>query len=73
MKWISVDEKEPELGEECLVCSHDNCYFLATLCDDCWFPFILPDFETRKKVITHWMKLPKLPKRKKNDNRINPI
>lgn len=61
IEWISV-KIEPEYGGEYLVCSKDNCYALATLIEEGWFPFVGPDFKTINFEVTYWMPLPEPPK-----------
>lgn len=68
-KWISVEERLPEVGEVVLVrakvkphesVSHDALTFASYWNDECWVVDFLDD--TDEIIVTHWMLLPSVPK-----------
>jgi hypothetical protein len=62
MEWIKCSDRMPEILEECLVCSKDQSYALATYLKVGFIPFCGADFRVIKFKVTHWMPLPQPPK-----------
>lgn len=61
--WNHIIDKFPQNGQEVIVCSENDCFEFATFMKGEFIPWDEGDLHLREFYVTHWMKLPKPPKR----------
>ena len=66
IKWISIEKKSPEEKELVLILDKNNDNYLAILLNNAWYireDSVQKDKSIENIEITHWMYIPKPPKK----------